>query len=144
MPRKSCIRGEIRCLVRFEHALLAKMSEELSSGDVLHVDVKIAGVLGESFEVNLNKKDSTMKGWLIVLRMRYSLEMWSTCCDLMSSSFFMILTQKYLFEFFFLTSRTLPKEPMSYRAYLLRELQGTRSPLYLPIPFLFFRLSSTL
>ena len=43
--------------------------------------------------------------------MRYSLEMWSTCCDLISSSFFIILTQKYLFEFFFFTSRTFPKEP---------------------------------
>lgn len=94
-----------------EHALFPEMREEFSSGDVLHEDVEIAGVLGEALEVDLNKKDTTMKGWLMLLRMRYSLEMWSTCCDLISSSFFIILTQKYLFEFFFFTSRTLPNEP---------------------------------
>ena len=54
MRRKSWVRGELRCLVRLEHALLSQMREEFSAGDVLHVDVEIAGVLGESLEVDLD------------------------------------------------------------------------------------------
>jgi hypothetical protein len=99
--------------VGFEHAFLAEMVEEFSSGDVFHEHVDIFGVLGDTFEINLNGGGGTIKGWLIELRILYSLEMWSTCWDLISSSFFMILTQEYFVVCFFFTSFTFPKEPTS-------------------------------
>jgi hypothetical protein len=74
-----CVEAEliskVRCLVGLEHALLAKVGEQFTPGYVLHEDVETAGILGEAFEVHLNGRSGTMKGWLILLRMRYSLEM---------------------------------------------------------------------
>jgi hypothetical protein len=84
-----------------------------------------------------------MKGWEIELRMRYSLEMWSTCCDFISSSFFMIFTQLYFPVFFFFTSRTCPNEPASPNPYPSPGWSGTRSPSEPPLPDRFFTLSST-
>jgi hypothetical protein len=97
--------------VSLEHALLSQVGEELSSRNELHEHVEVAGILCEAVEVNLSGRGCTTKGWEMVLRILYSLAMWSTCCDLMSSDFFMILTQEYLLVFFFLTSRTVPKDP---------------------------------
>ena len=59
----------------FEHALFAEVVEQLSSRNVLHEHVDIFRVLSDTFEIDLNQQKGTMKGWLIVLRILYSLEM---------------------------------------------------------------------
>lgn len=119
------------------------MGEELTPRHVLHEHVEVAGVLRESLEVDLRGGRGTMKGWEMELKMRYSLEMWSTCCDLISSSFFMIFTQLYFPVFFFFTSRTCPNEPALPHPYPIPGWSGTRSPSEPPLPDRFFTLSST-
>jgi hypothetical protein len=114
--------------VGLEHALLPEMGEELSSGDVLQEHVEVSVVLGESFEVDLRGVRLTMKGWVTEERILYSLAMWSTCCDLMSSSFRMIFTQLNLPVPLRLTRRTRPKDPNSLGMYPRPALSGTSSP----------------
>lgn len=97
--------------MRFEHALLAKVSEQLPSGDVFQEHVKLSTILGKPFEGDLRGLVGTMKGWVSELSILYSLAMWSTCCDLMSSSLRMTFTQEYLPVVFRLTSRTRPNDP---------------------------------
>ena len=111
MLRRSWMGGGVRCLVRFEHALLAKVREQLSSGNVFQEHVQLPTVLGEPFEGDLRGLCGTMNGCVSELRILYSLAMWSTCCDLMSSSLRMIFTQEYLPVAFRLTSRTRPNDP---------------------------------
>jgi hypothetical protein len=120
------------------------MREQLPAGDVLQKHVEVSTVLGQSFEVDLGLMDVTMKGWEMELRILYSLEMWSTCCDLMSSSLRMTFTQLNLPVALRLTNRTLPKEPESKGTYLHPALSDNRSPLSTPTASLVFRLSSTL
>jgi hypothetical protein len=96
-----------------EHALLPQMREELPSRDILQEHVQLPTILSQPLEVDLHGGGGTMKGWEMPLRMRYSLEMWSTCCDLMSSSFRMIFTQEYLPVALRRTSRTRPNDPES-------------------------------
>lgn len=100
-----------------EHTLFAQMSEEFSPRHIFHEDVKTAWVLSDSFEINLRQATSTIKVWFIELSILYSLDMWSTCCALIISSLFIILTQEYRTVFFFLTKRTLPNEPNSLIPY---------------------------
>jgi hypothetical protein len=114
--------------VRLEHAFLAEVREELTSRNVLEEHVELSCVLRESLEGDLDGRRDTIKGCEIELRIRYSLAMWSTCCDLMISSFFMIFTQEYLPLVFFLTSRTRPNEPASRKEYPHPALSDTRNP----------------
>lgn len=83
----------VRCFLGFEESLIPQVGEQFASRDVLHKDVEIACILGEAVETDLLQMASTMKGWEMVLKILYSLKMWSTCLLFMMSSFFMILTQ---------------------------------------------------
>lgn len=127
-----------------EHAFLSQMREQLATGDILQKHVYIPTVLGQSFEVDLHVMRGTIKGWLMELSILYSLAMWSTCWDLMSSSLRMIFAQLNLPVALRLTSRTLPKEPECRGSYLSRGPSGSRSPWSTPTASLIFRLSSTL
>lgn len=51
------------------------MGEELTSGDILQEHIQLSTILCQPFEVDLHRKDVTMKGWESPLRMRYSLAM---------------------------------------------------------------------
>jgi hypothetical protein len=114
--------------MRLKHALLPQMCEELTSGDILQEHIQLSTILRQSLKVDLNGRGGTMKGWEMPLRMRYSLEMWSTCCDLISSSFRIIFTQEYLPVALRRTSRTRPKDPELPAAYPRPAPSGTSSP----------------
>lgn len=105
------MREYLRCFVWFKHAFFSKMVKQFSAGNELQEHIDELRVLSDALEANLNPLGCTMKGCWMLRSIRYSLEMWSTCCDLISYSFFMIFTQQYLEVVFFLTRRTLPNEP---------------------------------
>ena len=117
------------------------MGEELTSWYKLHKNVETPGILSEAVKVNLSGEEGTMKGWEIVLSILCSFAMWSTCCDLIISAFFMILTHEYLLEFFFLTRRTVPKDPAYRKEYLNQGWSSYRS--LLGWPPVSFAVSST-
>lgn len=108
---KSWLDGNVRSFMGFEHAFFSEMIEKLPSWDELQKHVDELRVLSDSFEIHLRQTKLTMNGWFIELRILYSFEMWSTCCDFISYSFFMIFTHRYFDVFFFFTSLTFPKEP---------------------------------
>jgi len=113
--------------MRFKHTLLPQMREKFSSRYVFQKHVETTWVLRNALEIDLNHMDDTMNGCEIELSILYSLDMWSTCCAFMRSSFFIIFTHEYLDVFFFLTSRTCPKEPTWSGWYLILEWLSSRS-----------------
>jgi len=61
--------------MRFKHSLFPEMGEEFPSRNILHIHIEMSCVLSKSFEVYLRHEAFTIKGWDIVLRILYSLEM---------------------------------------------------------------------
>lgn len=66
---------DVRCLVGLKHAFLSQMSKQLPARNVLHEHVQASGILSQSIKVNLSNEQHTIKGWLIELRILYSLLM---------------------------------------------------------------------
>lgn len=57
-----------------KHSLFPEVGEEFTSRDILHIHIEMSCVLSKSFEVDLGHETFTIKGWEIVLRILYSLD----------------------------------------------------------------------
>jgi hypothetical protein len=55
-------------VVRLQTSNAAQVAQQLASGDELHHEVEIAGVLAEALHMDLGYGHDTMKGWLRVAR----------------------------------------------------------------------------
>jgi hypothetical protein len=69
------------------------MGEELTARHELKKQVDVLGSLGSCFKINLDNYLDTIKGWLTVFKILYSLIIWSTCWAFITYYFFMILAQ---------------------------------------------------